>query len=136
MEVPAQSDVARSVHAYLDAHMDQMLALLEVLVGHCDTVWPLGTLAEVPFEVDGNVVRGPGVFGMKGGLVQMIFALAALRAARVEPMATSSVSMLRPSTGSGRSVPFWSVEKVRHLVTSLYSCTCRRRSSRSTFIRS
>ena len=60
----------------------------------------------MPFDVDGNVVRGPGVFDRKGGPVQMIFVLAALRAARVEPMATPSVSMLRPSTGSGRSVSF------------------------------
>jgi glutamate carboxypeptidase len=56
---------------------------LQLLVGHCDTVWPLGTLDEMPFEVDGNEIRGPGVFDMKGGLVQMIFALAALRAAPV-----------------------------------------------------
>ena len=58
---------------------------VQLLVGHCDTVWPLGTLEEMPFEVEGNVVRGPGVFDMKGGLVQMIFALAALRAARIDP---------------------------------------------------
>ena len=77
--------MARSVHAYLDAYTNQMLVLLEVLVGHCDTMWPLGTLAEMPFEVDGNVVRGPGVFDMKGGPVQMMFVLAALRAACVEP---------------------------------------------------
>lgn len=52
----------------------------QLLVGHSDTVWPEGTLAEMPFEVDGNEVRGPGVFDMKGGLVQLLFALAALRA--------------------------------------------------------
>ncbi len=61
---------------------------VQLLVGHCDTVWPLGTLQEMPFEVDDDVVRGPGVFDMKGGLVQMIFALAALRAAQVEPLLT------------------------------------------------
>jgi len=58
---------------------------VQLLVGHCDTVWPLGTLQEMPFEVEDNVVRGPGVFDMKGGLVQMIFALAALRDARINP---------------------------------------------------
>ena len=58
---------------------------VQLLVGHCDTVWPLGTLPEMPFEVDENVVRGPGVFDMKGGLVQMIYALAALRSVRIEP---------------------------------------------------
>lgn len=58
---------------------------VQLLVGHCDTVWPLGTLQEMPFEVEDNVVRGPGVFDMKGGLVQMLFALAALQAAPMEP---------------------------------------------------
>ena len=58
---------------------------LQLLVGHCDTVWPLGTLEDMPFEVDGNEVRGPGVFDMKGGLVQMLFAIAALQRAGVEP---------------------------------------------------
>ena len=57
----------------------------QLLAGHCDTVWPLGTLQEMPFEVEDNVVRGPGVFDMKGGLVQMLFALAALRSAPIEP---------------------------------------------------
>jgi glutamate carboxypeptidase len=57
----------------------------QLLVGHCDTVWPLGTLEEMPFEVSGNEVRGPGVFDMKGGLTQMIFALAALQRAGVDP---------------------------------------------------
>ena len=58
---------------------------LQLLVGHCDTVWPLGTLDDMPFEVDDNEVRGPGVFDMKGGLVQMLFALAALQRAGVAP---------------------------------------------------
>ena len=58
---------------------------IQLLVGHCDTVWPLGTLDDMPFVVEGNEVRGPGVFDMKGGLVQMLFALAALRAAHVRP---------------------------------------------------
>jgi len=58
---------------------------VQLLVGHCDTVWPRGTLQEMPFEVEGEKVRGPGVFDMKGGLVQMLFALAALRAVSSEP---------------------------------------------------
>ncbi len=57
---------------------------VQLLVGHCDTVWPLGTLQEMPFEVEDNAVRGPGVFDMKGGLVQMLFALAALRGVGAE----------------------------------------------------
>jgi len=46
-----------------------------LLLGHLDTVWPLGTLARWPFEVRGERATGPGVFDMKGGLVQMLEAL-------------------------------------------------------------
>ena len=52
---------------------------LQLLLGHYDTVWPLGTVAERPFTVDDNIIRGPGVFDMKGGLVQMVSALRAIR---------------------------------------------------------
>ena len=51
----------------------------QLLVGHYDTVWPVGTFAERPFTVDGNIARGPGVFDMKGGLAQMLVALDAVR---------------------------------------------------------
>lgn len=53
----------------------------QLLLGHSDTVWPLGTLAEMPLAVEGNIMRGPGVLDMKAGLTQMVFALAALREA-------------------------------------------------------
>lgn len=51
----------------------------QLLLGHFDTVWPVGTLETMPFVVDGNVIKGPGVFDMKGGIVQIVFALRALR---------------------------------------------------------
>jgi glutamate carboxypeptidase len=46
-----------------------------VLLGHYDTVWPLGTLARWPFEVGGDRMTGPGVFDMKAGIVQLFAAL-------------------------------------------------------------
>ena len=51
----------------------------QLLIGHYDTVWPIGTLDERPFVVDGNVVRGPGVFDMKGGIAQIVIALNCIR---------------------------------------------------------
>ena len=46
-----------------------------LLVGHGDTVWPLGTLGgDLPWTVDGDVVRGPGAYDMKSGLVVMLAA--------------------------------------------------------------
>jgi len=49
-----------------------------LLVGHLDTVWPVGTLARWPFEVRDGDATGPGVFDMKAGVVQLLFALSAL----------------------------------------------------------
>lgn len=51
----------------------------QMLVGHYDTVWPIGTTAKRPFTIDGNVIRGPGVFDMKGGLTQIMIALRTIR---------------------------------------------------------
>lgn len=46
-----------------------------LVLGHFDTVWPLGTLAELPFILDeSGVARGPGVFDMKAGIVQLLTA--------------------------------------------------------------
>ncbi|MFH8574069.1 M20 family metallopeptidase [Streptomyces sp. NPDC017993] len=49
-----------------------------LLLGHHDTVWPTGSLATHPWSVTDGVARGPGVFDMKAGLVQIFHALAAL----------------------------------------------------------
>ena len=55
-----------------------------LVLGHHDTVWPIGTLAEFPFEVReatgedgsvGQVATGPGSFDMKAGLLQAFAAL-------------------------------------------------------------
>ena len=50
-----------------------------VLMGHCDTVFPDGTVAQRPFRIDGNQAFGPGVADMKAGLVMNSFVLDALR---------------------------------------------------------
>jgi glutamate carboxypeptidase len=51
----------------------------QMILGHYDTVWPLGTLADMPFERDGDVVKGPGVYDMKGGVAQALLALDAIQ---------------------------------------------------------
>lgn len=56
-----------------------------LILGHLDTVYPLGTLAEMPFRVGGGRARGPGTFDMKAGLVLALFAVDALRAAGIFP---------------------------------------------------
>ncbi|MER7113941.1 M20 family metallopeptidase [Saccharomonospora azurea] len=50
-----------------------------LILCHYDTVWPAGTLAEWPFEVRDGRATGPGVFDMKHGIVQAVWALRCLR---------------------------------------------------------
>lgn len=51
----------------------------QLLLGHCDTVWPLGTVEQMPVVIRDGRLYGPGVYDMKGGLVQAIFALEAVQ---------------------------------------------------------
>lgn len=51
-----------------------------VLLCHYDTVWPAGTLAGWPATVTGDRASGPGIFDMKTGLVQAVWAVRALAA--------------------------------------------------------
>ena len=57
----------------------------QLMLGHVDTVWPLGTLEEMPVEQRNGCLYGPGVFDMKGGIVQMVFALQALQDLSLTP---------------------------------------------------
>jgi glutamate carboxypeptidase len=50
-----------------------------LLLGHFDTVWPMGTLAKMPFRMEAGRAFGPGVYDMKAGIAMMIFALRALQ---------------------------------------------------------
>jgi len=50
-----------------------------LVLGHSDTVWPLGTLRAMPFRQELGRLWGPGVFDMKAGIVFFLFAAEALR---------------------------------------------------------
>ena len=58
---------------------------VQLLLGHYDTVWPLGTLDDMPFEQEDDVVRGPGVYDMKGGVAQALMAIEAIQHFKLEP---------------------------------------------------
>ncbi|WP_328469360.1 M20/M25/M40 family metallo-hydrolase [Actinoplanes sp. NBC_00393] len=45
-----------------------------LLLSHYDTVWPVGTLAEMPWSIEGDVIRGPGVYDTKAGIVALLAA--------------------------------------------------------------
>lgn len=57
----------------------------QLWIGHIDTVWPTGTLKDMPFEISGNDVSGPGVYDMKAGVSMMILALKMMKEYNLEP---------------------------------------------------
>ncbi|MGB5635090.1 MAG: M20 family metallopeptidase [Waterburya sp.] len=58
---------------------------IQLLLGHSDTVWPLGTLAKMPITLRQGKMYGPGIYDMKAGLVQTLFALEAIAANDLSP---------------------------------------------------
>lgn len=60
----------------------------QLILGHTDTIWPVGTLEEMPMRMDRGRFFGPGTFDMKAGLVQGVFAVEALRRCIGDPEVT------------------------------------------------
>jgi glutamate carboxypeptidase len=78
----------------------------QLLLGHVDTVWPVGTLDQRPIERDEHRLRGPGAFDMKAGLVQLLFAIEALEATGTELTVTPVVLVnTDEEIGSRESTP-------------------------------
>ena len=93
IESPAYSPGARTVAERMRRELeapDAAVRLLEgghlraelagdgpplLLLGHVDTVWPVGTIATMPFRVEGDRAFGPGAYDMKGGLVVLTEAI-------------------------------------------------------------
>jgi glutamate carboxypeptidase len=57
----------------------------QLMIGHCDTVWPIGTLQTMPLLFEADTLRGPGVYDMKAGLVEMVYALRAIEHLGLKP---------------------------------------------------
>ncbi|MGH8965320.1 MAG: M20/M25/M40 family metallo-hydrolase, partial [Actinomycetes bacterium] len=63
---------------HLVARLGDPAAPHVLLLGHHDTVWPVGSLLSHPWRVADGRAYGPGCFDMKAGLVQLFHALAGL----------------------------------------------------------
>src|SRR5262245_5324671 len=62
--------VGANVHLLSEAEDPHVL-----LLGHFDTVWPVGTTVDWPFSITSGIASGPGTFDMKAGIVQAITAI-------------------------------------------------------------
>jgi glutamate carboxypeptidase len=75
-------------HLYARPAAGRRGARFQLVVGHMDTVWPVGTLERMPVRRDGDILFGPGTYDMKAGLAQFVFAAKALAAAGLVPSVT------------------------------------------------
>ena len=72
-----------------------------LLLGHLDTVWPMGTLAKMPFRVEKGRLWGPGVLDMKAGVAM---ALAAIEDLQKENAMRPVIFLLNPDEEVGSTV--------------------------------
>lgn len=72
-----------------------------LVLGHLDTVWPVGSLAAEPWRVEDGRAYGPGCFDMKAGLVQALHAVASVRDRDgITVLVTSDEEIGAPSSGT------------------------------------
>ena len=82
-----------------------------LLLGHLDTVWPLGEAARRPFRVEGSDAFGPGVFDMKAGIVLCVLLARARKAGALRPILPVVCFLSSDEeTGSPVSRPFLEAE--------------------------
>lgn len=75
-----------------------------LVLGHADTVWPIGTLQSMPFRRARGRLWGPGVLDMKAGLAFFVYAIRALEELNI-PITNQVVLLVNPDeeTGSHKS---------------------------------
>lgn len=86
-----------------------------LILCHMDTVWDLGTVTKHPVQIEDGKLYGPGAFDMKGGIVNTLWAMRALRELGLPP--SRPVTLLINSdeeTGSHTSRPIIEAEALKH----------------------
>lgn len=94
-----------------------------LLLGHLDTVWPVGTLARMPFrqgmDANGQIrLWGPGVLDMKAGVLMALTAIAAVRQSSLLPRPL--VLLLNPDEEVGSPVSREHTERLGALAEAVF----------------
>ncbi|KOX43651.1 M20/M25/M40 family metallo-hydrolase [Methylobacterium fujisawaense] len=106
------SDCVRARFPHRDRDRPGILVL-----GHLDTVHPVGTLGSLPWRIDGDRAYGPGILDMKGGNVIALAAIRALAAAGIEtPLPVTVLFTGDEEVGSPSTRDLIEAEAARHAV--------------------
>lgn len=82
-----------------------------LVIGHYDTVWPAGEAARRPFAIRGTKAYGPGVYDMKAGVLQAMFAMQALVKLGRLPADKKIVLLINSDEEIGSPTSRWLVEE-------------------------
>ena len=75
---------------------------LQLLIGHCDTVWDKDTILKMPIMNQNGKLTGPGIYDMKAGITQIVFALQAISKLQL-PMPLTPLIMINSDEEIGSS---------------------------------
>ena len=89
-----------------------------LLLGHLDTVWPLGTLTQMPFRIEKGRAWGPGVLDMKAGVAMALTALDLLQSENIPHRLVILLLTGDEETGSSASRPL--LEKTASRCEAVY----------------
>ncbi len=79
-EVVALEDTPKEIGDIVIGHLTGKGTRDILLLAHMDTVYPPGTVAKMPFRIDGNLAYGPGIADDKAGVALILHTLALLKA--------------------------------------------------------
>lgn len=114
VEVFPQAQAGDHLRARWEAGGDVAAGGLLVLC-HMDTVWDMGTVLERPVIIRDGRLYGPGAFDMKGGIVNALWAIRALRGLSLMPKRRITLLLTSDEeTGSKTSRPIVEMEALQH----------------------
>ena len=64
---------------------------IALIIGHYDTVFPIGTMKDMPWKIEGTRAYGPGALDMKGGIIMAYYGIRALEVLDAMPKGTIGV---------------------------------------------
>ena len=104
--IPGKQNLGDCLRATFNETPENLNSPSILIMGHMDTVHPIGTLKNFPFRVDGSKCFGPGIFDMKSGnliameAVKMLMSEGDLPNLKITILITSDEEIGSPSTRS------------------------------------
>lgn len=92
---------------------------LQLLIGHCDTVWSINTISDIPITLHDGKLTGPGVYDMKAGLTQILFSLLAIKELSLN-LNTTPIILINTDEEIGSTESTHAIKRLSIIVSRAY----------------